>query len=412
MKDKSGAYSAACKYWSLPVEQRSFRRVAVELGLEREGEEDLKVENALSRAVRQWESEGKVRHQVFEEPYDPDYLPLLPDMEDEVRRYFGLRDVVVVDTTSIPTPLRRGSPGELEASHSAYDDAVHRKLGTWAARVLASIMRRNDVVGTGSGRGPYFTATAVNTPHASGLVPKAVVSLTGQMDVNVWQRDGGSGGAIPWRSLDADLVADLLRNGLRAEECHQMNTKITVKREIPRISSVNIALVGVGALTLGHRLVKYQESGDLEEVGRLLGKLNEERKLVDAPVKGTGPFHHWMGDLNNELFVVNWGPDVHPLAPAKRKRLEELVERINGQFHSAKRPQLEAIARSGAVLAVAGGLHKGAAIWHVLTSRRPAQSKSRKSQATDDWNPPISHLICDIAVARYLRNAIRRSTYS
>lgn len=398
-------YQVARVYWLLPPKERNFGEVAKRLGLK----PDKAVQNHLSRLARQWEDEGKVQHVVLQEPPDEVYFPLVPTLEDQVRRRYGIREVVVVDTSRLGPP--DCDPNTDVAAWNEYDDTLHKALGAWGARVLTSLVRPDDIVGVGSGRGPFYTAeeckippvytTPESTIPSKDYSPKEVVSLTGKLSAHYWGT--GAGRLDRVRSLDADFVAGSLVTGLGVDHpptC--LNRSIVVNRsernELARhrkkLSQVTIALIGIGALAAGHRLKHHQASDDLDRVKDDLIALNKFAEIIDAhalkvaegQVRKRGPFPHWVGDVCNSLFVVDGPLGLHALSSNQRADLQALVEKLNARFVNTRPEDLEAICRRGAVVAVAGGGHKASAIAHVVRQKKP-------------W---ITHLITDDITARYL----------
>jgi DNA-binding transcriptional regulator LsrR (DeoR family) len=128
-------FDVARVYWSLPVASRQWAEVARRLG----GRPTDKIlQNRLGRLARQWEEQGLVRHFVLSEPSPFDYLPRVPELENQLRQHFPLRDAVVVDVSV----LRPGPDAPLDrAEHDRHDNQVHEALGAWAARVFMSLMR-------------------------------------------------------------------------------------------------------------------------------------------------------------------------------------------------------------------------------------------------------------------------------
>ncbi|HEX3151397.1 MAG TPA: hypothetical protein VHR66_25185 [Gemmataceae bacterium] len=188
-------------------------------------------------------------------------------------------------------------------------------------------------------------------------------------------------------SLDADSIASLLKSALGTTAAPRyVNGPITQPNKRVNVSDVTVALIGIGALAGEHRLLRFEGFSELDSVQKELFAL---RKLVtdtDPPAEGPGPFHHWVGDVCNSLFVVDRALDGSTLKPAIALRLKGLVQKLNEKMVLTTPTKLAQICQKGVVLAIAGGRHKAAAVAHVLAQRPP-------------W---ITHLVIDEHVGRHL----------
>lgn len=210
------------------------------------------------------------------------------------------------------------------------------------------------------------------------------------MSANVW---GGDGAKLSVASMDADQVASLLGGELGATSVIRTNASIAspqrrgkAKLKIPT-EAVALALVGIGALAGGHRLRHYEQSEELQGVKSLLKELCDQADVLDPRPSGEGGVsHHWVADLCNHLFIATSGPHdwKKEVRRANRKELEWTVNKLNSQFLSPRPQDFVNICRRGSVVAVAGGRHKVAAVYHVLRQRPP-------------W---ITHLVTDNYVGR------------
>jgi hypothetical protein len=248
-------------------------------------------------------------------------------------------------------------------------------------------VRPKDVVGVGSGRGPYYTADACTIPPTSAFYPEEVVALTGKMTAHYWGKRVLRADKV--RSLDADFVASLLVTGLGVNRPPRLvNRPITGGSAIDP-DGVTIALIGIGALAGGHRLRQFGASDELKPVAGDLGRLKHFAEKADPHGGRSGQFPHWIGDVCNFLFVIDdpLGPD--RLEVGLRNELTELVVSLNSRFVNTRPESLTEICRNGAVIAVAGGPHKVTAIAHVLRQKQP-------------W---ITHLVTDDVTARHLLEA-------
>jgi len=402
-------YDVARTYWTLPLQDRNWSRVASELKLD---DPDSKVvQNRLGRLARSWEENGLVRHVVIKQEPDGDNLPRLPDLEQKLRRAFALRDAIVVDFLTVARSQGASPPSEGAVGDQQRDNDLHEALGRWGARVFLSIARHNDIVGVGGGRGPFFTAE--NCRFRSGLPrPNEIVSLTGNMAANVW---GDTKRLWNVASMDADFVVSRLGAVLGATNQAQLKSPIACgdsanprtlkgggtpsgkgsrdKRVRPQrkpaiaIEKVNLALVGIGALAGGHRLQFYDDTEELYLVREELRALWKLVRDIDAQVADKdGVPYHIAGDICNRLIINDLAGHHIPewkVDEPKRQKLAEMVRNLNDRFLSPEESEFAKICERGAVIAVAGGRHKVGAIYQVLAQRKP-------------W---ITHLVTDSFVA-------------
>jgi DNA-binding transcriptional regulator LsrR (DeoR family) len=383
-KSELDAYAAAKVYWQeLDVGTRTYQAVAERLGL---GAEKATWDR-IGRLVRKWEEDGKVQHKVHGVGPPTGYSPLLPDLEDRLRREFVLRDAIVVDIDDVSQPA--GTPQSNRDEWSKFDDTIHQQLGLWASRLLVTLIRAGDIVGTGGGRGPCYTADNCKVPEETTCCPNQIVSLSGAMSTRVWAKH-----SEVERELDADNVAFSLKRGLKADRPPLLwNRPITDVPTRPsekkRGNDVLIALTGIGALAGGHRLKRIGSRPELDKVKVTVEELNRLAEEVD-PAEEKPPFHHWIADVCNYYFVVN---DEHAgagrsLDSAKRQEIEKQIAELNKAFVNTSPDVLSEICKKGAVVAVAGGPHKASAMRHVLRQSPP-------------W---VSHLVTDSKTARALIN--------
>lgn len=375
---KIDPYEAARVYWEeLHVDQRNYLTVARQLKMDAGKKSVL---DKIGNILRNFERAGHVRHSVARpDGASLDYSPLAPHLEDELRGLTGLRDVLVVDVTFRAEPSENAN----HPSWSEYDDFVHQQLGIWGARILVSILRKGDVVGTGGGRAPHYTAENCLFPDSSEVSPRTVVSLTGSMSTTVWAKPGLRSS----RELDADNVALLLKGGLKSSELPRLlNRPITDKRTVVDAGDVTVILTGIGALAGGHRLrLPHGHGSELAAVKKTVLQLNDAVDMAD-PTPDNPPFLHWVGDVCNYYFVVDepiLGPSSKRLSRPIRDRVRRAVEALNRQFVNTSPALLADVCNRGAVLAVGGGPHKVASIAHVLRQKPP-------------W---ISHLVTDSKTA-------------
>ncbi len=392
-------YQAASAYYQLPFDLRSYSNVVLKL----QGKQPLanakevvsgKDRDAVGRAIREWEKRGNIRHFVKQSPKDDSYPLLLPELEDKLRLKYHLRDVAVVDVTAVDPP--KGLPGASDWMRR--DDEVHRLLGKWGGRILASLLRSNDVLGVGGGRGPYYTVDSCRLPIGSSCKPKTIVSLSGAFGAQNWH--------APESNQDPDLIATTLQARVQPESgAILMGCPIiappekkleAIKRALQEQNPISLALVGIGSLSRlgGHRLRRRPK--EVAAVVPILDSIDSILKKVDRSDKNTPPFPHTVGDVGNWFFVL---PDefrvsadaADRLSDSDCKDLIKQVDALNRSFVTVN-PEAEfpPICKHGAVLAVAGGYHKLDVIYYVLC-RDP------------QW---ISHLVTDSWTAEKLADDI------
>lgn len=366
-------------YWEVLPHKRTFEKLADELGLP----QNKNTWNELSKVIQAWEAQRRVDHRVLPENLETMYLYRSTELEDRLRKNFKLRGAVIVQTSKLAEQV---NPRKDSSDWDKFDDMIHARLGDWAKRVWIALLRPNDIVGVAGGRGPYYTAKDAAIPHkVQTYFVKKVVALGGRF---VTDRDMA-------RQFDADDIAYSLVPGLDVEEPPTTVGSIT-KGKRPKPSGVTMALIGIGALTDSHRLFKYSDSQDLAQVRGLIEELKKRILELDPPLNGAHPpFHHCVGDMAHYFFVTrNPDPNHSKQKTEAFKRLDELVGKLNHALHNIKTEQLSSICKAGAVVAVAGGPHKGAAIEWAL---RPELRSPRMSQEI-----LVTHLITDDICARYL----------
>jgi DNA-binding transcriptional regulator LsrR (DeoR family) len=372
-------YEITKAFYDLPYHRRRFKSVIDRLDIDCKNLHGC--EHKLSEKVKQWEEARLVTHLVLRR--DEPYLPRVPSLENDVRRRFGLRGVIVVDISSLSTP--DGTPYTNRNAWNEFDDRTHRQLGVWGGRLLSSVLRPSDVIATGGGRGPYFTAQNCFVCTDSRYYGD-VVALTGQISAHEWKQTVGLPAEEP-RYLDADHVASFLHFHLSMKGAPRLlNCSITERRRL-RTKDVTVALIGIGALGGGHRLTEYKQLEDVRSVQDLLCSINQKAQAIEKSMGVKGPhFHHPVGDVCNWYFLVNSRPT--PLSLKDARNLQALIDQLNEKFLNTTPDDLTRISEKGIVIAVAGGPHKAAAVRYVLQPRK--------------GKPWITHLVTDHRIAREL----------
>jgi DNA-binding transcriptional regulator LsrR (DeoR family) len=370
-------------YRELAPEQRTQDNVAdyFKIGVHRVG-----------RIIREWENKGCVVHVVLKDNRDAFLLPRCPELEIAMRQAFKLRQAVVVNTYTLERTKRREEREKGDSLTQAkwgQDDELHKRLGAWAARMVASCLRPADVIGVGGGRGPYDTVEACDElrPGQATRYALAGYSLTGSFGVTRWQRSS--------ECCDADDVLRSLAGTFGNVDEHYARCSICGPDWACRQDAwerPNVAIVGIGALGGGHRLVHASDYENLKHHGavELVNRILEACKRL-TPEPERGMFQHLVGDVCNWYFVVE--ELAHKLADQHESlgNLKEAIDQLNGMFMNTGPDALKGMAKRGMVIAVAGGHHKGAALWHVLR-----QNKNESGERV------LTHLVTDDHTAEYV----------
>lgn len=365
-------------FYELPYDDRTYDKLAEKFKLPREPY----FADRLGEIIRTMENDGCVHHAVLKQKSD--FLPRNPRLEEVLRHKFKLRQAVVVDISSLGPPQH--SPAQNPEIWATYDDNIHNHLGRWAARVLVSNLRPGDVVATGGGRGPYYTAEKTDVSGHKKFIGD-IVPLTGRIGARPWNQEKAP-------AKDALLVdADNVASKIHGEICTSGRVRwtnvasVTELKQSPATGDVNVAIVGIGALGGGHRVRRFEEFEELRTVKPLLDDINKLTTRIEKHCAGSGqPFYHPVGDVCNCYFTVP-GDNGKCQSPDWAE-LADKLRQLNIAFKSIPLVELEAVALKGVVLAVAGGPHKSYAIHQVLRQTVTA--------------PQITHLITDHISARWI----------
>lgn len=256
-------------------------------------------------------------------------------------------------------------------------DRIHRNLGYALAQQIQAdpfFFRSRDIVGLGSGRGVYYTISALNDLNNVEIHDISLMSLTGSL--------------FPQKTkvrenfmLDADIHAALLAKHFQGlvqvrPICSPIARSIEDRDTVIRGTWLGEdfkdhvpthAIVGVGVLAEQHRFRQEVKNGqqapvlqpiydDLRDLVKVVGEVTEgyQRAIPYCPV----------ADVCNRLFVV---PPPADLDAAARKlvngKIERLVRKINSHLITATKTQLSQVNN---VVLVAGALIKARAILSLL----------------------------------------------
>jgi DNA-binding transcriptional regulator LsrR (DeoR family) len=370
-------------YYDLEPKKRKHLNVARKCKIpipRKEGQQTV-LANRIGRAIRRIEEKGFIRHQVLGE--DTKYPPLLPELEDELREKYKLRDVVVVDVSWVASRYK------VEKKEFELDDIVHELLGRWAARILVSQIRENDVIGIGSGRGVEYCK---HFCQAHGIhKPRYVVSLTGSFPIlGSWSKSQNR------CILDSDKIIGELAAKLGAIPTISVGDRIATKLNNPRAKAsleenqrnTRLALIGLGAVGGHHRLLESPPEKIADELPEARDELLKLLEIIREAEETPAPLHgHWIGDISNHYFVACEHPNV-----IIHGRLSDAVKAVNDKFLSTDQDVFQDISKQGVVIAVAGGEHKATAIRYVLSAQQRGEA------------PWITHLVTDSIVAERILN--------
>ena len=365
-------------FYELPYDQRTYAELAKKFKLP----DDKYFADRLGDIIRINENDGCVHHAVLKQKSD--FLPRNPRLEEMLRHNFKLRQAVVVDISSLGPPVH--TPAADPGMWATYDDNIHSHLGRWAARVLVSNLRPGDVVATGGGRGPNETAKKVDVSGHMNFIGD-IVPLTGRIGAGFWYQEKAPDKKP--KSLDADDVAYKIHGKIRTSGRVRWTdgANITELKQPPATGDVNVAIVGIGALGGGHRVHQHEQFDELRTVSPLLKEINRlATRLEKKCAPSDQAFFHPVGDVCNFYFPVP-GENGASQAPEWGQLADKLRE-LNAAFKSIPLADLEAVARKGVVLAVAGGPHKSFAIQKVLRQ--------------NITSPQLTHLITDHVSARWI----------
>lgn len=368
-------YTVSTAYWRLPYNQRRWRTVAEIFSLP--NPEDKAVQIRLSRAVQRYEENGYVRHYVNKQApsFDNDVFPRLHQLEAEMQRRFGLREVVIVDTSSINLT----GASVQSCSYDSRSTEIHRMLGAWGGRVFLSTLRNADVVGVGSGRAAYFTLESLKKLRLSRQTrPKTIFSLMGRMPEHLTVSPEHN----VILGLSADDNASSLSSSFGVSDLQRVVTNLgdTMIGEVQLSYAANlrfatVVLLGIGVVTGYHPFILNRHASELQS---LTSDLETVVSLIKYAEQQTG-LSPIVGQFAGKLFLTTHHDDTR----GKLLELNECVSRLNCKIVGASLSQLGSICARGSVIAIAGDPSKVQITRHLI-QREP---------------PVISHLIIDDVTA-------------
>ena len=246
------------------------------------------------------------------------------------------------------------TPAAMTAFRAA--DELHRALGSAAAELFLSSLKRHANVALASGRGVGFTISSLEDAAAQhpswlrGFETVHIESLCGGGHVGTW--------ATPvTRALDADQNAFALANvlGVGKTNVDFMGGWIASKgnRRLRRNRRIDLALVGLGQLNSRHHFYYHYQEVQLGEMAEPLARIRRLQESDPSLISS-------IGELGHRLFLVGAGP-----FPAE---LQTAVREINEATLSVSPERLTA---AGEVILVAGGAQKTHALVQLLSGNCP-----------------------------------------
>ncbi len=297
-------------------------------------------------------------------------------INEQLRNTFGLRRAVVVEDNELSESFPEGHPGRQFQNDTT--DKLHAHLADRAAEDLReTYLQSGDHVAVGTGRGvaltaKYFGYRYLNAPLTQKLETLTISPLTGFLSATLW--------GVSASECDASTAALDLAKGCWSCKTNNLPLSVSLdadkRSRIPRLqrflqhdsplaleqwvkpTGPKIAIVGVGSLVGGHRMLHRPAPPEIAAVAELIDA------LIDYIAQDGNPLP--IGDLCNHLFVVR--PDLlgKPFNTFTLETAEAKIKVINDLLITAKKEhfQQECLEK---VLLVAGGEEKAPTLWYVLT---------------------------------------------
>lgn len=322
------------------------------------------------------------------------------DIEEQLKhRFLELSTCTVIeyqDTVGLDSDGRmtvgRGTGGGLDSNQKneredrqrEEDDKLHETLGRAMAAHLSkdTMFRSGDVIGLGSGRGVYYTIQGLaGYPKLRAQV--TLVSLTGDLyprdhskQVNVLL-DADTHLALLGPRFQRSVEFDAISLPIVCPDSKEIKDPKKLKEELKKMLAnspigeerwknrpATLALVGVGVLSVGHRLyeevepTKGQPTRILEDIYGPLKDLVGESKMVEEKF-GYCP----VGDISNRLFYVKPRSGI---VISEEGTILKLINKINAHLFTVREEQL---AQTDIIL-VAGSKKKAPAIRQLLMEKK------------------------------------------
>ncbi|HJQ30539.1 MAG TPA: sugar-binding domain-containing protein [Pyrinomonadaceae bacterium] len=306
----------------------------------------------------------------------------LPALEEQLLSKFPkLHVAIVIDGMD----FKKSSADE----RAFFGDKLHEELGKAMAHFISTsnVVRDNDTIGIGSGRGVFFLLTALSHFERLRAQNVTAVSLTGDVYARThaaWRKNENAT-SIGQTGLNCQLDADdhlsLLGMSLlwplketkkishpiawERGELIKMIKKTILDADEWKLHIPDLGLVGVGVLSDGHRL--YQEvKAEAEQREQRLDPIIEDLKhlasmceFIERPKK---PWYVPVGDICNRLFYVR-PPEEVKVTRDQEGQIVQSIQKINEKLLTASEEQLAQIKE---LILIAGTLKKAPAIKQLL----------------------------------------------
>lgn len=278
-----------------------------------------------------------------------------PRLSDELAGRSELRRAVVVRIPDWPL----GRPDD--------DQFLHRQLGSAAAEYLCSVLRNDDLVAVGAGRGSAFTADAIHelAALASGRVQGRGLTFASITGGSIRRLPDGSAG-----TLDADAIADDLARAFSSDTRGTQLVLLPIAMPIehrgmvstiaPHLESswwktkrVDICLVGLGVLG-----PKHFSASQGAHINAILSEL--DHVTAEVPYRG---YPGAIAEFAHRFWLTK------DLQPETQSRVQTLLDAINSKIVGV---ELEALDRAREKIVVAGGSYKYPAIEAMVKGNRCA----------------------------------------
>jgi DNA-binding transcriptional regulator LsrR (DeoR family) len=296
-----------------------------------------------------------------------DQVRRVGELEQKLQEAFNLLGAIVIESV----PASGAAQGKGPAPTPG--DLAHALLGCALAGLIATgaVFRDLDCIGLGSGRGVYYTVEALAKLPRLRAANVTIVSLTG----DVYAQDHAK---IIDSKMDADMHARLFSLAF-AGKVHRylMGSRIlysdaTILEAVrnrtwsdPQWPKITHALVGVGALTAGHRFFDEITTSHPEPIlAPVHAELKELVSLSKKISAGTDDTYCPVADISNNLFFVR-PPSGVSIQTKSEHRIRELISSINPRLLNVPEAVLK---ETGTILLVAGTKKKALAIRELLTS--------------------------------------------
>jgi DNA-binding transcriptional regulator LsrR (DeoR family) len=289
---------------------------------ERFGVSRNSIQPAIREAFRRGLLEVRVSQNDRRMLVEPEYR--IQRLEDKLVEAYGIPSAVVVRTRETDS------------------DLVHRDLGYAMARTFPTLVQNGNVIGLGSGRGPYYTVTGLIARPSMPAREITLMSLTGAVYPKTHRETLNV-------ILDADyhtcLMGLCFSHPLKghsvvsypiASRRDRANTWLADDKFKDHVPS--LAIVGLGVLRGQHRFAAMLNK---EPEPSLQPILRELTALVELSARYTDKEYCCVADVCHHLFFVDAPDDRVPREA--RDKMERLIREINDKSLTVNATQLASI---------------------------------------------------------------------